>query len=640
MTRGQTVSYLSHNSLSQVREIPSLSTISEDRIELYSSRIKKPLNGDKLFDARLIEKRVRLHTVGKQDSSTYFDEWLRNIAKLLPHQKFEVFKNLIGEPVPTLTLSETIFDELAKIFESSNQSKKLTFETDSSLKTSEFNNYFDLDRFFREDVYETLKLAPNSFLVVDIKSEQVQDKPAPVPYFVNIESVVDASINRDGSTNYIIFRAEGNLMIAIDDVAYYVYQKMENSDEWVIKEGYPSPHFLTDRLGRAYTPAFLIYPNFLNATDSIVVNSPLTKSLGSLEWLLFWSVAKRYLDLYAPFPIYVSYQENCNYEFNGMVCSDGMLVSTSDDLEQPMTSIPCPKCTRQRLFGAGTEITVPAPQTKDEPNLIEAVNVIPAEKESIGYVTAEKVRLEQEIYYSILGKTSQPIETFSQSIAQLDLSTESRKAVLLHMKSIFERVHQNVLYTMLKLRYGNEFIDCYINYGDSYFLTTPEQETKNLKALKDSGAPESLIHSNLERIVATTYKTSPHIALLNQVYLEVEPYQTMSVENVVRLSTANMIPKSKALAKIHFTDFIEEFENENTALVKLIELGEESKERVVKVIKDKLYRYVEEISKELDQDYGKQLERMEGEGQISQTSPDLPKPSSVAKRKYVTEEEE
>jgi hypothetical protein len=639
MTRGQIASYLSHNSLSQVREIPSLSSPTEDRIALYSSRIKKPLNADKLQDARVIEKRVRLHTVGIQNSSTYFDEWLQNIAKLLPHQKFEVFKNLIGEPVPTLTLSETIFDELAKIFESSNPSRKLTFTEDSALKTSEFDNYFDLQRFFRQDVYETLKLAPNSFLVVDIKNEQVQGKPAPVPYFVNIESVIDASINRDGSTNYLIFRAEGDLIVVIDDQAYYVYEKLQSSEEYTIKEGYPSKHFLTDRLDRPYTPAFLIYPNFLNATDSIVVNSPLTKSLGSLEWLLFWSVAKRYLDLYAPFPIYVSYQENCDYEFNGMSCDNGMLISTSDDLEEPSHPLPCPKCSKQRLFGAGTEITVPAPQTKDEPNLIEAVKVIPAEKESIKYVTDEKVRLEQEIYYAILGKTSQPLETFSQSVSQLDLSTESRKAVLLHMKEIFEKVHEKVLYTMLKLRYDGEFTDCYINYGDNYFLTTSEQETKNLKALKDSGAPESLIHSNLERIIATTYKTSPYTALLNQVYLEVEPYQTMSVENVVRLSTANMIPKSKALAKIHFTDFVEEFENENSALVKMIELGEASKESVVKIIKEKLYQYVKVVSSELDQDYDKQVDRMEDEME-AKTSPDLPKPSSVQKRKYVKGEED
>lgn len=627
--------------MKQVREIPSLNKTDEDRIEKYATLIKKPVNADKLEEARKIERRVRLHTVGIQDSSTSFDDWLRNIKELLPSQKFEIFKRLIGEPVPTLTLSETIFDELAKIFEASNPSKKLTFTEESSQKTNEFHNYFDLDRFFRQDVYETLKLAPNSFIVVDVRTEQVNDKPAPVPYFVNVDSIIDASVNRDGSTNYLIFRAYDDMVIAIDDQAYYVYQKEPNGTDYTIKEGYPSRHNLTDRLGRPYTPAFLIYPNFLNATDSIVVNSPLTKSLGSFEWLLFWSVSKRYLDLYAPFPIYVSYEENCTYEEAGAVCQDGMLISTSDDLEQPTAIKPCPKCSRERLFGAGTNVEVPAPQSKDEPNLIDAINVIPAEKDSIEYVTNEKVRLEQEIYYAILGKTSQPLETFSQSVSQLDLSTESRKAVLLQMKTLFEKVHEKVLYTMCKLMYGDQFTDCYINYGDNYFLTTSEQETKNYKALKDAGSPEGLLHANLERIIATTYKTSPHIALLNQVYLEVEPYQTMSVENVTKLVGANLIPKKKALAKIHFTDFIEEFESENEALVKMIELGEAEKDKVVKIIKDSLKEYIDKIYSELEEDYNERVQKekeMIDMNDNGQQMPDLSKPNSVARRKYRQEE--
>ena len=623
------------DSLSQVREIPSLSLPKEDRVQTYIERIKKPLNGDRIVKAAEIEKRVRLHTVGTQDSSTSFTDWLLSVKRLLPSNKFETFKNLIGEPVPTLTLSETIFDELAKIFESSNPSQKLTFEENSPSKTNEFKNYFDVDRFFKEDVWEQLKLAPNSFVVVDLKNETTNGKPSPTPYFVNIEAIIDASVNRDGSTNYLIFRVDSKTVVAIDDIAYYVYDDIDGKYE--LRSGYPSVHNLQDRLKRPYTPAFLIYPNFLNATDSIIVNSPLTKNLGSLEWLLFWAVSKRHLDLYAPFPIYVSYEEQCNYESGGMVCNDGYLVYTSDDLEQPTSPTPCPKCSEQRMFGAGTEVTVPAPQTKDEPNLIDAIKVIPAEKASIEYVTTEKVRLEQEIYYSILGKTSQPIESFSQSVSQLDLSTESRKAVLLHMKSLFERVHTKVLFTMCKLMFGDDFVDCYVNYGDNYFLTTSEQETKNYKSLKDAGAPEGMLHSNLERIIATTYKTSPHTALLNQIYLEVEPYQTMSVENVTKLVGAGMVPKKRALAKIHFTDFVEEFESQHQALVKMIELGEFDKDKAIKTIKEQLSKFIEQIIGEVEEDYQQQLkqqeEQLKMEGENKQM-PDIAKPSSVSKRKY------
>jgi hypothetical protein len=618
-----------------VKDLPIKGKVDQDRVSKLIGAIEKRPNKDVLNRAITTEKRIRLHTVGTQDHSTYFDEWLRTVKEILPDNKFDTFVRLIGEPVPTLTLSEQIFDELAKIFEASNPSRKLTFNEDSSKYANEFKNYFDVDKFFKKEVYDRLKVAPNSFLVVDTKLELLNDKAQPITYFVNLEAIVDVDVNRDGSTKYILFRTTDDRIVGIDDEAYYVFEKFNST--YRVVDGYPSVHGLKDRLGRPYTPAFLIYPDFLNATDNISVNSPLTKALGNLEWLLFWSVSKRYLDLYAPFPIYVSYDEQCNYNDGQYVCSDGWLTDTSTDAEEPTRKTPCPKCSKQRMFGAGTEVTVPAPQSKDEPNLLDAINVIPAEKNSIEYVTAEKTRLEQEIYYSILGKTSQPLETFSQSVSQLDLSTESRKAVLIGMKERFEEVQNKVTYTMCKLMFGEIFIDSYTNYGDNYFLTTAEQETKSFKALKDAGAPEGILHSNLERIIATTYKTSPSTALLNQVYLEVEPYQTMSIENVTKLVASNMIPKKRGLAKIHFTDFVEEFEAEHQGIVSLIELGELSKDDVVRSIKKQLDQYIATIVKELDEDVEKSNQQMEAQV-ASQQSPDLAKPTSVTKRKYREDE--
>lgn len=623
-----------------VNNLPIKNDVADtDKTSFLIDKISKRPHKEEIRKAIETEKRIRLHTVGTQDESTYFERWLENVKSILPSNKFEVFKTLVGEPVPTLTLSETIFDELAKIFEASNPSHKLTFEgDDSNQKANEFYNYFNPDKFFRTEVYDRLKVAPNSFIVVDTKLELLNNKSQPITYFVNLEAIIDVEVNRDGSTKYILFRTTEDRIVGIDDEAYYVFKK--DGTTYSVLEGYPSKHNLSDRLGRPYTPAFLIYPNFLNATDNIAVNSPLAKTVGSMEWLLFWSVAKRHLDLYAPFPIYVSFEEECSYQSGSYSCQDGWLFDTSSDAEQPTSKTPCPKCSKQKMFGAGTEVQVPAPQSKDDPNLLNAINVIPAEEKSIAYVTAEKIRLEQEVYYSVLGKTSKPLEAFSQSISQLDLSIESRKAVLLHMKELFETVQTNVVYTMCKLMYGEEFTDAYYNYGDNYFLTTPEQETKNYKSLKDAGAPEGILHSNLERIIATTYKTSPSTALLNQVYLEVEPYQTMSIENVTKLVAVSMIPRKKGLAKIHFTDFIEDFESEHQGLVKMIELGEASKEKVVKIIKEQLNKYIVEIELMIDKDVERSNKLLEEQHNITSNdqSPDLAKPSSVSKRKYREED--
>lgn len=610
---------------SQDSRLTGANEASAPSTDFLIERIKSPKNSSPISIASFLEKRIRLHTVGTQDTSTDYFGWLSRIKVLLPKPKYDIFIQLINEPVPTLDLTETIFDELAKIFEASNKTIYSSYKTDSKLKEEQFNQYFDHNTYFKNEVYDMFKVAPNSFIVVDTKLElDKEGQEQPIPYFVHLDSVIDCDVNRDGSTNYILFKTSEERAVGIDKYNYYVFDLTAGNPS--IISGYPSPHNLTDHLDRPYTPAFLIYPDFLNVTDNLTINSPLTKSLGNLDWLLFWSVSKRYLDLYAPFPIYVSYEQDCTYvdPSSGQSCDGGLISVPSDDIDQPTSVIPCPHCSKTKMFGAGSEVTVPAPQTKDDPNLIDAVKVIPAEKNSIEYVTKEEERLKQSIYYSVLGKTSTPIENFSQSVTQLDLSTESRKAVLLHVKSFFERTHKKVLYTMNKIKFGDDFLDCYVDYGDNYFLTTQEQETEKYKKLKDSGAPESVLHASLETLIATTYKTSPHTALLQQVYLEVEPYQTLSIEAVMKLSQQNLIPLSKAVAKIHFTDFIENFENEHQALISMVETGNEDKAKVVKLLKKELDTYAKGIIKQIEQENPSEEEE----------SPDMAKPSSVQKRKY------
>lgn len=598
--------------------------------------IKSPRHKQRIEEAKKLEKRIRLHTVGTPDNTTSYDDFKQKIKHYIDKTKYDIFCELIGEPVPTLSLTETIFDELSKVYEASNPSEKFVFNPsiDQEVEAGKFTEYFNHNKFFKSEYYNQLKTSPNSFIIVDTKLELKDNKQQPIVYFVDISNIIDVESDRDGNVNYIMFYADNDRkrIVAIDRTAYYVY--LSEGNEWSLAQGFPSEHNLLDAKGEPFTPAFMLYPNFLNASDNVVVNSPLTKSVGDLEWLLFWAVAKRHLDSYASFPIYVSLEEDCTYISPlGTHCENGYVKEQVGELsDDEYRYTPCPECSKNRMLGAGTTITVKAPQDKDDPNNLNAVNVIPAEANSVKYVTEEKTRLEQEIYYSVLGKTSQPLETFSQSVAQLDLSTESRKAVLIRTKEIIESVHQKVVYTMAKLMYGDKFISFYKNYGDNYFLTTPEQEAEKYKKLKDTGAPESMLHATLTRLIATTYKTSPTTAKLQEIYLEVEPHQTKSVEQVQKLFGAGLISRKDTIAKIYFTDFIEEYESENKALVNLaMTSNSTTKESLVKQIKVKLYEFVDKIVKELDSD---QQKLMDQEIKKAEQMPDLAKPESVNKRKY------
>lgn len=134
---------------SQDSRLTGANEASAPSTDFLIERIKSPKNSSPISIASFLEKRIRLHTVGTQDTSTDYFGWLSRIKVLLPKPKYDIFIQLINEPVPTLDLTETIFDELAKIFEASNKTIYSSYKTDSKLKEEQFNQYFDHNTYFK-----------------------------------------------------------------------------------------------------------------------------------------------------------------------------------------------------------------------------------------------------------------------------------------------------------------------------------------------------------------------------------------------------------------------------------------------------------------------------------------------------------
>jgi hypothetical protein len=75
----------------------------------------------------------------------------------------------------------------------------------------------------------------------------------------------------------------------------------------------------------------------------------------------------------------------------------------------------------------------------------------------------------------------------------------------------------------------------------------------------------------------------------------------MSIESVMKLAHEGMVPRKRAIAKIHFTDFIEMFESDHEALIKSVENGDFNKDAVVKMLKAQLDTYATKIMKEAEE---------------------------------------
>jgi hypothetical protein len=111
----------------------------------------------------------------------------------------------------------------------------------------------------------------------------------------------------------------------------------------------------------------------------------------------------------------------------------------------------------------------------------------------------------------------------------------------------------------------------------------------------------------------------------------------------MKLASQGLVPRKKLISKIHFTDFIEEYEAQHQTAISMIETGNADKNKLVKMMKDQLDTFAEKIIKTIDTQPLSPLEKKEEEryqeSKEVSTSPDLAKPSSVEKRKYREEQE-
>src|SRR5690606_14761482 len=93
--------------------------------------------------------------------------------------------------------------------------------------------------------------------------------------------------------------------------------------------------------------------------------------LGELDWLLYFMTAKQHLDLYAGYPIYSSYDPDCDYqnehEDGYERCDRGFLRDQNNiyiTLRDGTVSR-CPVCSSSGLAGPGTHVGIPKPSPEN-----------------------------------------------------------------------------------------------------------------------------------------------------------------------------------------------------------------------------------------------------------------------------------
>lgn len=548
--------------------------------------IKEPKNAREINRARQKRIRHRLHTEPDTDTLILGDHhikflsWVKSILK--SDENYERFKELYRPPIFTNELTESIFSEYEKVFEARNNYEKLNFENPELENDAlEYRKRLGDYQFWETQGFETFKTSIDNLVVIDLpkidpENPSQSSRPEPYYYILDIDNLIDVENSRVKGvdqetgeilyffkTEYVIFRGEADLVYVFDDTHFrtYKYKYRDNKVEFIAE----TPHDL------GYTPARSFWTTPLNSKCTFQKRSPITNSLSEMDWLLFFSIARKYLELYAPFPLYAIYKGACTYKTEGKAkgkCVDGYIKYEGYELSADINSRErCPKCSNKLKVGPGNIIELRVPKDKEDPDLMaNPMKVIPAERDSLDYMREALREKYDEIFHNCVGRGQDAKTDQAQNELQIRASFESRSAVLLKIKRNFEIIHSFALDTCLRLRYGAAYKGLVINYGDEFFVKDEETQTKELTSAKQNGAPSYELETRRREIWESRYRNNPEMVERLTTLRHLEPYPDHDLAGLMEIR--NKVPGAVSLEdiviKLNFGSFIDRFEREQT----------------------------------------------------------------------------
>lgn len=558
--------------------------------------LQKPTKRQLIQKAVNVQRRLRFHTEANiaisdiSQPATIFLDWVKN---LLPKDKYNVFLQLFRFPLPTPAVVEDVYRELERVFYSRNSSSSYQF-VDSALAedwTQYKKNNLNEPEIWKTQGWKKMQVSPNSILVVDLPQVQLSARPEPYFYWLEIDAVIDYETLKSDKSQFkwLIFKQPENRIAVFDDTFIRVYQLDDkNSIESLVSE---ASH------GLGYCPARFFWSTQLNEQSEDIKKNPITKELSSLDWYLFFSLSKRHLDLYAPYPIYSAYEADCNFENNetGEYCDGGFLrnakgqykILNSGAIER------CPCCSEKRIAGPGSFLEVPVPnQAEGVSDMRNPVQITTIDKDSLEYNVSECVRLKNEIIVSVVGSGGNVSEKEAINEAQITANFESKTSALNALKTNFESAQKFIEDTVCKLRYGDAFISSSISWGTEFYVFTVSELYSKYKQAKDNGASNSELDAIVQQILEVEYRNNPSMLQKMLILKQLEPYPHKTLDEVLKLFEKNLLDEKLVKLKINFSALVERFEREN---INIIEFASNKPMREkIDIITKKLLEYVTE----------------------------------------------
>lgn len=557
--------------------------------------LQKPTKQQIIRKASLMQKRLRFHTetnINMSDINQPATEFLDWVSHMLPKDKFNVFLHLFKFPLSTPAVVEDVYRELERVFYSRNSSSSYQF-TDSELADDWADyrkNKLNEPEVWKTKAWERMQVSPNSILIVDMPQVQTGPRPEPYFYWLEIEDVIDYETTDNKNLNWIVFKQPKDKIAVFDDTYIRVYRLNEKKEiSSIVSE---SEH------GLGYCPARFFWSSQMNEKNKDLKKNPISKELSNLDWYLFFSISKQHLDTYAPYPIYSTYEADCNFENNetGDYCDGGFLRNSKGEYKimADGTVEQCPCCSKKHIVGPGSLLTVPVPnQAEGITDMRNPIQITTIDRDSLDYNVDECERLKNEIIISIVGSGGTVSEKEAINETQVSANFESKTSVLNALKTNFELAQKFVEDTICKLRYGESFISSSISWGTEFYVFTVKELYAKYEMAKRNGASVSELDAITQQILEVEYRNNPLVLQRMLILKQLEPYQHKTLDEVLKLYEKNLLNVKLVQLKINFITLVERFEREN---INIIEFASNVSMRdKIKIIQTKLLSYVNEL---------------------------------------------
>lgn len=542
--------------------------------EQIRERLRKNERAATLTRAKMHQLRIKFHTVKRVTTfnSPYISipltQFLAMVENILPHDKFVLFKALFRYPVKTNEITDICFDKLSRIF--SGQNPLFNYQFSIPEEAQDWEEYrrerLDEPNIWQTKGWEFFKSEINSVLIVDLQREQSGPRPEPYFYWLPIESVLTYKADpTTGQMDYIVFRHHDKIIV-LDDASYRVWDDAKHTGELLGEPEMETPHDL------GYCPARFFWNVPLSLDEPDVKESPLSGELESLDWFEFFHISKRQLDLMGAYPILSGYEQACDFTNaeNGDYCDGGFLRDKQGRyrLDPAGLLLRCPKCGNKRIIGAGSFVEIPIPSEQENvPDLRNPVQLLQVDRKALDYNVDEQERLRNEIITAVVGQDEIVTDRDAYNEQQVRANFESVTTVLRRIKRGFEQAQQWVDSTCCRLRYGNYFISCTIDYGTEFYLYTPNDLRAKYKAAKEAGASESELDALQEQIIETTWRSDPARLQRMQILADLEPLRHLTKDEALNAFKEGVIDPISLRVKLNFPELVRRFERENTNIV-------------------------------------------------------------------------